>query len=177
MANQYVLFKKNSIEQKPGWITDYHNYCGYGVGVITDEMQDLRVELDHIHAEIIPYSTAKGVLFADSYDGTISIKPGTTVSDEFPQIVGSGEAAKTTYTLDSDDTAQSVLFNKVLFKRIIRDRYNQHWLALSQASALEKQSWSVQQAEAEAWTADNTVSTPTLSTLATARGLTVSALV
>jgi len=55
MANQYVLFKKNSIEQKPGWITDYHNYCGYGVGVITDEMQDLRVELDHIHAEIIPY--------------------------------------------------------------------------------------------------------------------------
>ena len=177
MANQYVLFKKNSIEQKPGWITDYHNYCGYGVGVITDEMQDLRVELDHIHAEIIPYSTAKGVLFADSYDGTISIKPGTTVSDEFPQIVGSGEAAKTTYTLDSDYTAQSVLFNKVLFKRIIRDRYNQHWLALSQASALEKQSWSVQQAEAEAWTADNTVSTPTLSTLATARGLTVSALV
>ena len=177
MANQYVLFKKNSIEQKPGWITDYSSYCSYGVGIISDEMQDLRVELDHIHAEIIPYSTAKGCLFADAYDGTISIKPGTTVGDEFPQIVGSGEASKVTHTLSSDDVAQGVLFQKVLFKRIIRDRYNQHFLALTQASALEKQSWSVQQAEAKDWTADNSASTPTLSTLATARSLTVSALV
>tara|TARA_B110000977_G_scaffold34786_1_gene46490 strand:+ start:4389 stop:5129 length:741 start_codon:yes stop_codon:yes gene_type:complete len=177
MANQYVLFKKNSIEQKPGWITDYSSYCSYGVGIISDEMQDLRVELDHIHAEIIPYSTAKGCLFADAYDGTISIKPGTSVADEFPQIVGSGEASKVTHTLSSDDVAQGVLFQKVLFKRIIRDRYNQHFLALTQASALEKQSWAVQQAEAEAWTADNSASTPTLSTLATARSLTVSALV
>lgn len=177
MANKHVLFKKGSLEQKPGWIQDYGAHIGYGVGVISDDMQDLRVELPHLNAEIIPYSTAKGVLFADAYVTTISIKSGTSVGDEFPELLGSGEASKVDYDLTADDIAQGILFNKVLYKRIIRDRFNSHFKALDQASALEKDSWSVQCEEAKAWTADNSVSTPVLTILATARSVTVSALV
>jgi len=39
--------------------------------------------------------------------------------------------------------------------------------------ASERETWSIQEAEARAWTADNSVATPFISALATARGLTV----
>ena len=74
---------------------------------------------------------------------------------------------------------KGVTFNKLVFKKYIRDRFNDKSKDIVSAryGKLEQQSFEQQKKEAEAWTADNTASTPMLSTLATARGITVSDLV
>jgi len=180
MAKIYVVYKENQIEMAPGWITDYHSYCSYKVGVVEDEYQDMRVELDHINADALPTDLARFSIFANAYGGTVKLRVGSAPADDYPQlgISEDPDANKYVHTLTSDEVAGAISFNKYLFKRIIRDRYNQKFLELNKwSSSLEKATWEQQKSEAAAWTADNTASTPMLTTMATARGITVSALV
>ena len=65
------------------------------------------------------------------------------------------------------------------FEKYIRDRFNDKAkdIVSARVGDLEQLSFEQQKSEAAAWTADNTASTPMLTTMATARGITVSALV
>ena len=121
MAKVYVVYKENQIEMAPGWITDYHSYCGYRIGVIEDEYQDLRVELPHINADVLPTDLARFSIFADSYGGTVSIRQGSTPADDYPQlgISDDPDANKYVHTLTADEQAGAIAFNKYLFKRVI----------------------------------------------------------
>lgn len=180
MAKVYVVYKENQIEMAPGWIADYHSYCGYRIGVIEDEYQDLRVELPHINADVLPTDLARFSIFADAYSGTVSIRQGSTPADEYPQlgISDDPDANKYVHTLTADEQAGAIAFNKYLFKRVVRDRYNQKFKELNKwSSHLEAATWEQQKSEASAWTADNSASTPMLTTMATARGISVSDLV
>ena len=191
MAKQYVLHRTSSLESRPGWCAPFGEYCGYSISVIEDEQQDIRVMLDHMDGEVVDTTTARGIIYADpkmTYDGatlqseTISIRSGTNVADAFPQLVDSGEAAKTVVTLDADAKSVSVAIQKVIFKKMIKDRFNQRWRILvgSTASALEKATWEAQKSVAAAWNANNSIDSadiPVLTKIATERGITVAALV
>ncbi len=180
MAKVYVVYKENQIEMAPGWITDYHSYCSYKIGVVEEEYQDLRVELSHINADVLPTDLARFSIFADAYGGTITIRQGSTPADDYPQLGVSDDpdANKYVHTLTADEQAGAISFNHYLFKRIIRDRYNQKFKELNKwGSDLERATWEQQKSEASAWTADNSASTPMLTTMSTARGITVADLV
>jgi hypothetical protein len=187
MARQYVLYKTGNLEAKPGWMDDFYEIYNYKICSVQDDYQDLRIQYDHLNAEEINSTLARGCIYADPksiYDGatltsnTISIKKGTTVEDEFPQLLDSGEAAgnKTVVTLNDAQKTAGVNFNKAVFKKILKDRYNQHMRGLNVYSEVEKASFAGQLAEAKAHVADNSASTPMLSAISTARGLTVAAL-
>ena len=126
------MYKRQSLESRPGWCAPFGEYCGYTISVIEDEQQDIRVMLDHMDGEVVDTTTARGIIYADpkmTYDGatlqseTISIRSGTNVADAFPQLVDSGEAAKTVVTLDADAKSVSVAIQKVIIKKIIKDSF------------------------------------------------------
>jgi hypothetical protein len=178
MAKIHVLVKQQDASGK-GWLESYTSYGAYGVFSIADEYQDMRLDLDSIGAEILTREEAKSSIFADSYRGYIKIKSGTAIEADFPELEMSSEATSVRYDMTADDIAKGVTFNKLVFKKYIRDRFNDKSKDIVSAryGKLEQQSFEQQKKEAEAWTADNTASTPMLSTLATARGITVSDLV
>ena len=181
MAKIYVVYNENqSLNTRPGYVTNYGQYWNYGVGVIEDNVNDQRVDISTYNAEVLGVNTARAVIFSEAHNGTVSLRSGTTALDEFPQITASGEPAenKFTYTLSADDLANGLAFAKYILKRIVRDRYNQKFLEIEKPYATyESTTWEIQKSEADAWTADNTVSTPFLTAYATARSTTVSNLV
>lgn len=187
MARQYVLYKTGNLESKPGWMDDFYEIYNYKICSVQDDYQDLRIQYDHLNAEVLATDLARGCIYADPkfiYDGgslqnnTISIKKGTTVEDEFPQLLDSGEESgnKTVVTLDDAQKTAGVNFNKAIFKKMVKDRYNQHFRALNVYSDVERASFAGQLAEANAHKADNSASTPMLTAISTARSITVAAL-
>jgi len=179
MAKIHVLVKQQDASGK-GWLEAYTSYGSYGVFSIADDMQDMRLDLDSIGAEILTPAEAKASIFADSYRGYVKVKDGSGIIDDFP-LLESDESVPTStrYDMTADDIASGLAYNKILFKKMIRDRFNDKSKDISSARIgnLELQSFEQQKSEAAAWTADNTASTPMLTTMATARGITVSALV
>jgi hypothetical protein len=179
MANIHVLVKQQDASGK-GWLESYNGYGAYGVYRIADEHQDMRLDLDSIHAEILTPAEAKSSIFADAYRGYVKIKSGDAIGDDFPEIESDEDnSSSTRYDMTADDIASGLSFNKILFKKYIRDRFNDKAKDIVSAryGNLEQQSFEQQKSEAAAWTADNTASTPMLTTMSTARGITVSALV
>ena len=180
MAKIYTVWRTNQITQNPGWLTPFYQYCGYEVAVLEDEMQDLRAELDVMNAEVVDTTVARASLFADAYRGYIKLKADNQIDDDYPTTYNDDADIenRTKYDLTDTDRENAVKFNQYIFKRIIRDRYNAKFMELSKpASHVEKASWEQQKSEASAWTADNSASTPMLTTMATARGISVSDLV
>ena len=140
----------------------------------------MRLDLDSIGAETLTAAEAKSAIFSDAYRGYVKIKSGTSISDDFPEIESDEDVPSSTrYDMTADDIASGLSFNKILFKKYIRDRFNDKAkdIASARIGNLEQLSFEQQKSEAAAWTADNTASTPMLTTMATARGITVSALV
>lgn len=179
MANIHVLVKHQDASGK-GWLEAYSGYGAYGVYRIVDEHQDMRLDLDSIGAETLTPAEAKSSIFADAYRGYVKLKQGDAATDDFPEIDSDEDSATSTrYDMTADDIASGLSFNKILFKKYIRDRFNDKAKAISSAryGNLEQQSFEQQKKEAEAWTADNSATTPMLTTLATARGISVSDLV
>jgi hypothetical protein len=179
MANIHVLVKQQDASGK-GWLESYYGYGAYGVYRIADEHQDMRLDLDSIGAETLTAAEAKSAIFSDAYRGYVKIKSGTSISDDFPEIESDEDVPSSTrYDMTADDIASGLSFNKILFKKYIRDRFNDKAkdIASARIGNLEQLSFEQQKSEAAAWTADNTASTPMLTTMATARGITVSALV
>lgn len=179
MAKIHVLVKQQDASGK-GWLETYYGYGAYGVFSIADEYQDMRLDLDSIGAETLTAAEAKSAIFSDAYRGYVKIKSGTSISDDFPEIESDEDVPSSTrYDMTADDIASGLSFNKILFKKYIRDRFNDKAkdIASARIGNLEQLSFEQQKSEAAAWTADNTASTPMLTTMATARSLTVSALV
>ena len=179
MAKIHVLVKQQDASGK-GWLETYYGYGAYGVFSIADDMQDMRLDLDSIGAETLTAAEAKSAIFADAYRGYIKIKSGTAIEDDFPEIESDEDTPTSTrYDMTADDIASGLSFNKILFKKYIRDRFNDKAkdIVSARVGDLEQLSFEQQKSEAAAWTADNTASTPMLTTMATARGITVSALV
>tara|TARA_E500000081_G_C6116288_1_gene345362 strand:- start:24 stop:770 length:747 start_codon:yes stop_codon:yes gene_type:complete len=179
MANIHVLVKQQDASGK-GWLESYYGYGAYGVYRIADEHQDMRLDLDSIGAETLTAAEAKSAIFSDAYRGYIKIKTGNAITDDFPEIESDEDVPSSTrYDLTADDIASGLSFNKILFKKYIRDRFNDKAkdIVSARVGDLEQLSFEQQKSEAAAWTADNTASTPMLTTMATARGITVSALV
>lgn len=179
MAKIHVLVKQQDASDK-GWLESYTGYGAYGVFRIADEHQDMRLDLDSIHAETLTPAEAKSSIFADAYRGYIKIKTGDAITDDFPEIESDEDnPTSTRYDMTADDIAAGLSFNKILFKKYIRDRFNDKAKDIVSAryGNLEQQSFEQQKSEAAAWTADNTASTPMLTTMATARGISVADLV
>lgn len=179
MANIHVLVKNQDASGK-GWLEAYTTYGAYGVYRIADEYQDMRLDLDSIGAETLTAAEAKSAIFSDAYRGYIKIKTGNAITDDFPEIESDEDVPSSTrYDMTADDIASGLSFNKILFKKYIRDRFNDKAkdIVSARVGDLEQLSFEQQKDEAAAWTADNTASTPMLTTMATARGITVSALV
>ena len=179
MANIHVLVKQQDASGK-GWLESYYGYGAYGVYRIADEHQDMRLDLDSIGAETLTAAEAKSAIFSDAYRGYIKIKTGNAITDDFPEIESDEDVPSSTrYDMTADDIASGLSFNKILFKKYIRDRFNDKAkdIVSARVGDLEQLSFEQQKDEAAAWTADNTASTPMLTTMATARGITVSALV
>jgi len=179
MANIHVLVKQQDASGK-GWLESYYGYGAYGVYRIADEHQDMRLDLDSIGAETLTAAEAKSAIFSDAYRGYVKIKTGNAITDDFPELESDEDVPTSTrYDLTSDDIASGLSFNKILFKKYIRDRFNDKAkdIVSARVGDLEQLSFEQQKSEAAAWTADNTASTPMLTTMATARSITVSALV
>ena len=179
MAKIHVLVKQQDASGK-GWLESYYGYGAYGVYRIADEHQDMRLDLDSIGAETLTAAEAKSAIFSDAYRGYVKIKTGNAITDDFPEIESDEDVPSSTrYDLTADDIASGLSFNKILFKKYIRDRFNDKAkdIVSARVGDLEQLSFEQQKSEAAAWTADNTASTPMLTTMATARGITVSALV
>lgn len=174
MARQYVLRKTSGIiDQQPGWKTDLINCVGgYTVSYVEDEHQDLRVEYNTLDWDVIDdTAVARASMFHDAPAGTIKIKADKEITDD-DCLAGSGEDNKKVYTMTDADTANTIKFNKHLFKRIIRDRYNQNFIALNKRYAgYEGSTWATQNDEVVAYDADNSASTPFLDAYATARNI------
>ena len=179
MAKIHVLVKQQDASGK-GWLETYYGYGAYGVFSIADDMQDMRLDLDSIGAETLTAAEAKSAIFSDAYRGYVKIKTGNAITDDFPALESDEDVPTSTrYDMTSDDIASGLSFNKILFKKYIRDRFNDKAkdIVSARVGDLEQLSFEQQKSEAAAWTADNTASTPMLTTMATARGITVSALV
>ena len=179
MANIHVLVKQQDASGK-GWLESYYGYGAYGVYRIAEEHQDMRLDLDSIGAEILTPAEAKSAIFADAYRGYVKIKSGNAITDDFPEIESDEDnPSSTRYDMTADDIAAGLSFNKILFKKYIRDRFNDKAkdIVSARVGDLEQLSFEQQKSEAAAWTADNSASVPMLTTRATARGISVSDLV
>ena len=124
MANIHVLVKQQDASGK-GWLESYYGYGAYGVYRIADEHQDMRLDLDSIGAETLTAAEAKSAIFSDAYRGYIKIKTGNAITDDFPEIESDEDVPSSTrYDMTADDIASGLSFNKILFKKYIRDRFN-----------------------------------------------------
>jgi len=167
MAKLFVLLKIKDASGI-GWLQSYAGYGAYTVSSILDEYQDARLDLQKLNADVLTHAQAKSAIFADAYRGYINLKLGTSTED----------APKVRYDMTDADFAAGVNFNKILFKKYIRDRFNDKVKELGKNySVLEQLSLEQQKEEAAKYTANNSASVPMLTTLATARGITVAQLV
>ena len=181
MANIHVLVKHQDASGK-GWLEAYTGYGAYGVYRIADEYQDLRLDLDSIGAEILTPAEAKSSIFADAYRGYVKLKAGDAITDDFPVVLSDTDPnapSSERHDMTADEIASGLAFNKLLFKKYIRDRFNDKAkdIVSARVGDLEQLSFEQQKSEAAAWTADNSASVPMLTTMATARGISVADLV
>ena len=177
MAKLFVLLKIKDASGI-GWLQSYAGYGAYTVSSILDEYQDARLDLQKLNADVLTHAQAKSAIFADAYRGYINLKLGTSIVEDFPEVVVTVDSPKVRYDMTADDFAAGVNFNKIVFKKYIRDRFNDKVKELGKNySVLEQLSLEQQKEEAAKYTANNSASVPMLTTLATARGITVAQLV
>ena len=175
----YLLFKSRD-ERTLGPVQKIGYWMDFMVGYVPDT-----------HIDIIPYehlaplrtleneNVARGWMFMDGYRGYISVRDGT-VQNQNLQVLSSEEATgeKAKYTLTEDDVNNTVIFMKHIMRLRLDEVYDKRIIQQKmQVSALEYDSWAEQLFEAKAYDVDNTASTPLLSSLASARGITLSEMV
>ena len=170
----YLLFK-NAGDQRQGLVKRVGGYLDYVVGFLDDSVKDI-VPIAHLDPTIIAdENVALAWKFAGNYSGYLSVRTQTLANDQLDIISSTEpEGTKTKYYLTDDDRANAALFMKIALRKILDEVYDRRFdqLELS-VSTLESSTWPSQIAEATAFQADNTVNTPTLTSLAAARGITV----
>jgi hypothetical protein len=94
------------------------------------------------------------------------------------EILGDPDIYKISYTLTETDLSNGMKFlktyNKLVLDAVYDTRLKKEQLGITKIESL---SWDQQRKESEAYTADNTASTPLLTKLAEARGITIAQMV
>lgn len=175
----YLLFKSVD-ERKLGPVQKIGYWMEFMVGFIPDT-----------HVDIIPYEqlapvrtlenedVANAWMFMDGYRGFISVRTGTDQNATL-QVLASEETLgeKASYTLTDADISNTVIFMKHIMRLRLDEVYDKRLVQQKmQVSTLEHDSWAEQLSEAKAYQADNTASVPMIQSLATARGITLDAMV
>ena len=176
MSDIYVIYRPS--EQVGGYVEKLGSYMNYFAGRINELHIDGRIEISKINATVVDKNVALGWLFADAYNGRVSIKGGTAPAKQMENVVGELELGeKVKYELTEEDKKNGVLFNKALLNKIVEDRFTEKFRELQlNASELEKASWSAQEAEARAtacWWKCIPGATTVLDILADVRGISV----
>ena len=175
---KHILFKLRG--DVPGYINVVGSYMNYIYGRIEDIYVDMRLELNNLNAIVIPEEVATGYVFADIYKEYVSIRTNSHIMDEIPQLAESSETddEKVKYYLTDEDRAKGVEFNKIVFLKVIADRFTErHKDLMVDASKLEKDTWEEQKREAFGYQADNTYPTPVIDILSEGRGIEKSVLI
>ena len=170
----YLLFK-NPGEQRQGIIKRVGDYLEYVVGFLDDSVKDI-VPISHLDATIIEdEAVALAWKFVGNYAGYVTVRA-NTLADNQLNIISSAEpdAIKVKYYLTDDDKINAAKFMKIALRKILDEVYDRRFTQLNlEVSTLEASTWPTQLAEAQAFQIDNSASTPTLTALAEARGITI----
>lgn len=171
----YLLFKSVP-DNLLGIIKRHGHFLDYVVGYLDDSVKDL-VEVVHLNPTTLPtQAVADAWKFAGNWTGYLTVKANTASNEQLNNIVSSGEsdAIKVRYYLTDEDKINTVEFMRIAMRKILDDIYDKRMQHLNlHASALEEASWDDQRTEAMSYAQDNTVAVPTLTVLASARGITV----
>lgn len=140
-------------------------------------------ELPETHVDIFDYrkynprilteDVAWAWMFINAVNDKISVRSATPQNGRLELLESiDADGTKTKYTLTETDKANTVALLKDMMRLTLDEVYDKRLVALKlTASNLEQSTWDQQRAEAEAWTADNTASTPLLTSLAAVRGI------
>ncbi len=173
----YLLFR--SVDQKQlGIIKVIGSWMEYSIGYVPDSHVEI-VEYRHLNAKVIPEDVAWAWMFMGAFRGYISIRTGTPQNERL-QVLQSEEATgeKVRYDLTESDVANTTTLMKELMRFKLDEIYDKRMVQLNMGvSELELSSWAQQKAEASAYTADPSTTTPLLSSLASARGITLDEMV
>lgn len=173
----YILFKKVDEKTQRNIIT-YGEWTLWTIGYIPDTHVDI-LEYHHLNPTVLDEQVAKAWKFIGEYRPYLSVK-NNTVQLEQLELVASMEPGsyKQQYFFTNEDRENTVILMKAIMRKWLDEVYDKRMQALNlTTSELEANSWAQQRAEAEAYDADNTVSTPLLQSLATARGITLTEMV
>ena len=162
------------------------NYEGHNIALIDDSIAEI-LPLTGLQHRVIPSEdVALCYKFAGMEGDYISVKKGSdghTTDPHIQQICNSMEhlqegVEKIKYYFTDDDKVNIVKFLQ-FFMRFVLDCYYEHRLKTNtlDVTQIEQLSWDQQRKEADAYTADNSASTPLLTKLAEARGISVADMV
>lgn len=169
----YILFKTTSSD-KLGIIQTVGRVLQYAVGYIPDTHADI-ADYNFLKPTVLDEGTAMGWKFFALARDYISVRPATLQNEQLSvaeSMEPTGEKVK--YYLTDEDKVNAAAFMKALMRQILDDVYDKRFAQLNlNTSILEQGTWAQQRAEAESYQGDNTSPTPMLSTLATARGITL----
>lgn len=169
----YLLFKAQH-GSNMGIVQTIGRVLDYTVGFIPDTHTDL-AKIEHLNATVLEEDVARGWLFFAAWRDHISVKAGTPQDKILGNICSSTEndSYKAQYVLTDDDNTAAVKFTKALLRMILDEVYDKRFEQNNNiVSTLEYTTWATQEKEARSYLDDNTVSTPMLDALATARGIT-----
>ena len=173
----YILYKAVN-QQNLGIIQQLGRWMEYGFGYLPDSHVDI-VDYKHLNIRVLEEKVAKCWMFIGAYQESISVRTGTPQNEQL-QILSSHEATgeKTKYYLTEDDKLNTALLMKSIMRYTLDEIFDKRILQLNMhVSDLEKNSWEQQKAEANLYSNDNTSATPLLTSLASARGISIDEMV
>lgn len=185
VTGKFIVYKvKNGIEQ-PAGVAHLSSFQGdWYLGLLVEGFEDY-FDYTKYSARIIDKDLAYGALFYKKCDrdGTglyikTPFEPGE--KPEWGYIIGSskGYDQATKYYANEQDLILGGNFHKLIMRLHALDIFQQRFESLTiNRNSVETSTWPAQKAEALAFTSDTSAYTPTLNTLAEARGLTVGELV
>ena len=170
----HILFEMKD-QRTLGPIQIIGRYMEFAIGYIPDTHTDI-INWNHIGATVIEEDVAKSYMFADGWNGTVSVRKNTP-QNAILEVVSSteDESTKIKYHLTEEDKSNTVKFMQAVMRKKLDKVYDSRFDKLNlPPNKLEGDSWAQQKAEAQAFKANGSASYPLLNTLAVARSITLS---
>lgn len=167
----FLIFKR--VEDKlRGAVQIKGRFLDYDIGYIPDTHVDI-IPYTHLNATLVDDTIGNDWVFIQAWNGKVSVR-GESLQNDRLNVVSSTEpeGTKVKYTATADELANGLIFFKHVMRKMLDEIYDRRFSKLH-TSELEMATWAAQREEAIAYLADNTVSTPTLTALATARNITI----